>query len=48
MAAPSGAPLICALDQGTTSTRAIMYEAATLKPVAVHQLEHAQLMPQSG
>ena len=48
MAAPEGVPLLCALDQGTTSTRAIMYEAATLKPVAVHQLEHAQLMPQAG
>ena len=41
-------PLICALDQGTTSTRAIMYEAATLRPVAVHQLEHTQHMPQAG
>ena len=48
MAEPEGMPLLCALDQGTTSTRAIMYEAATLKPVAVHQLEHAQLMPQAG
>ena len=41
-------PLICALDQGTTSTRAIMSEAATLRPVAVHQLEHTQHMPQAG
>ena len=41
-------PLICALDQGTTSTRAIMYEAATLRRVALHQLEHTQYMPQAG
>ena len=47
-AEPSGALLLCALDQGTTSTRAIMYEAATLRPVAVHQLEHKQIMPQAG
>jgi glycerol kinase len=43
-----GMSLICALDQGTTSTRAIMYEAATLRPVAVHQMEHTQHMPQAG
>lgn len=44
----NGVPLLCALDAGTTSTRVIMYEAATLKPVAVHQLEHAQIMPRAG
>ena len=25
-----------------------MYEAATLRPVAVHQMEHTQHMPQAG
>ena len=47
-ATAQGMQLICALDQGTTSTRAIMYEAATLRRVAVHQLEHTQYMPQAG
>jgi|APGre2960657444_1045066.scaffolds.fasta_scaffold00107_15 glycerol kinase len=46
--AREGLPLLLALDQGTTSTRAILYEAATLAPLAVHQLEHTQIMPQAG
>ena len=46
--AREGLPLLLALDQGTTSTRAILYEAATLEPLAVHQLEHTQIMPQAG
>ena len=48
MESQRGMPLICALDQGTTSTRAILYEAATMRPVAAHQMEHAQHMPQAG
>lgn len=42
------AKLLCALDQGTQSTRAILYRADSLEVVASHQLSHAQLMPQNG
>ncbi len=38
---------LLAIDQGTTSSRAILYSAA-LKPVATAQAEFAQIFPQSG
>ncbi len=38
---------VLALDQGTTSTRAIVFDA-TGKPVAVAQREHAQILPRAG
>ncbi len=38
---------ILAIDQGTTSSRAILY-SATLKPVATAQAEFPQIFPQSG
>ena len=43
--------LILAIDQGTTSTRAIAFEAAPeggLRPVAVSQIELAQHFPHPG
>jgi len=42
--------LILAIDQGTTSTRAIAFEVRDggLRPVAVSQIELAQHFPQSG
>lgn len=42
--------LILAIDQGTTSTRAIAFEIRDqgLRPVAVSQIELAQYFPQSG
>jgi glycerol kinase len=43
--------LILALDQGTTSTRAVAFETAPeggLRPVAVRQIALAQHFPQSG
>jgi len=43
--------LILAIDQGTTSTRAIAFEAAPeggLRPLAVDQVELAQYFPRSG
>ena len=43
--------LILAIDQGTTSTRAIAFEAAPeggLRPVAVSQVELAQHFPRPG
>jgi len=41
------AGLILAIDQGTTSTRAILFDAK-LKPVAVGQQEFRQFYPKSG
>ena len=38
---------LLAIDQGTTSTRAIVFDAA-LKPVATAQQEFAQLYPAPG
>ncbi|MCC7283437.1 MAG: glycerol kinase, partial [Acetobacteraceae bacterium] len=38
---------ILALDQGTTSTRAMLFDAA-LAPVAAAQEEFPQIFPQSG
>jgi glycerol kinase len=40
-------PYLLALDQGTTSTRAILFDAA-LAPVAVEQIEFAQHYPRPG
>ena len=43
--------LILAIDQGTTSSRAIAFEVATgggLRPVAVSQIELQQHFPKSG
>jgi glycerol kinase len=38
---------VAALDQGTTSTRCILFDAAG-QPVAVDQLEHRQILPRPG
>ena len=38
---------IGAIDQGTTSTRFILFDADGV-PVASHQLEHHQIYPQPG
>eukprot|EP00850_Spirogloea_muscicola_P004527 SM000019S05071 [mRNA] locus=s19:777378:781010:- [translate_table: standard] len=43
----AAAAYVGAIDQGTTSTRFILYDAAA-RPVASHQLEHAQLYPRAG
>ena len=40
--------VLCALDAGTQSTRALLYNAETRCVVASHQLEHEQFMPQAG
>lgn len=40
--------LVGALDQGTTSTRFIVFDIADRQIVASHQLEHKQLTPQPG
>lgn len=39
---------ILAIDQGTTSSRAILFDAATWAPLAVAQEEFPQLYPQGG
>ena len=39
--------LVAAIDQGTTSSRCILFDHAG-QPVASHQLEHAQITPQPG
>ena len=39
--------LIAAIDQGTTSTRCMLFNH-TGRAVAAHQLEHRQLYPQPG
>ena len=38
---------VIAIDQGTTSTRAIVFDAAA-RPVASAQREHAQIFPRAG
>jgi glycerol kinase len=38
---------VAALDQGTTSTRCILFDAAG-RPAAVDQLEHRQILPRPG
>jgi len=40
-------PLVGALDQGTTSTRFVVYDKH-LRPVASHQVEHRQIAPHPG
>lgn len=43
--------LVGAIDQGTTSTRFILYRiegGGRLTPVASHQMEHKQIYPQPG
>lgn len=40
-------PYLAAIDQGTTSTRFIVYDTAA-KVVASHQLEFTQIYPQAG
>jgi glycerol kinase len=45
--APSTKQYVVALDQGTTSTRCILFDAAG-RPVAVDQLEHRQILPRPG
>ena len=40
--------VLCAIDQGTTSTRVIVYDASTMQPVGMHQEEHQQIMPHPG
>jgi glycerol kinase len=39
--------LVAAIDQGTTSSRCILFDRAG-QPVASHQLEHAQITPRPG
>ena len=39
--------LVAAIDQGTTSSRCILFDRAG-RPVASHQLEHAQITPRPG
>ena len=39
--------LVGALDQGTSSTRFILYDEAA-QQVAVHQMEHTQYYPADG
>jgi glycerol kinase len=39
--------LVAAIDQGTTSSRCILFDHAG-QPVASHQLEHRQITPQPG
>ena len=42
--------LLASIDQGTSSSRVILYDATTLKPVASHQMElqSATTTPQPG
>lgn len=40
-------PFILAIDQGTTSTRAILFDADAL-PIASHQIELSQIFPANG
>jgi glycerol kinase len=46
MTVPGGS-LIAAIDQGTTSSRCILFDHAG-QPVASHQLEHRQITPRPG
>ncbi|KAL0209662.1 hypothetical protein RCL1_008500 [Eukaryota sp. TZLM3-RCL] len=39
---------IASIDSGTTSNRCIIFDVGTLSITAVHQIEHAQIYPQSG
>ena len=40
--------VLLALDQGTQSTRAIVYELPQMRAIATHQMEHRQIMSQAG
>lgn len=40
-------PFVGALDQGTTSTRFIVFDRER-NPIAVHRIEHEQITPQAG
>ena len=41
--------LVGAIDQGTTSTRVILYNIDDhFRPLATHQVEHAQILPRPG
>src|SRR5512141_1227162 len=40
-------PLVAAIDQGTTSSRCMLFDRGG-RPVASHQLEHAQITPRPG
>ena len=42
------APVILAIDQGTTSSRAVVYNAATFEPMGVAQQEIEQHYPKDG
>jgi glycerol kinase len=44
---PAEEPFILAIDQGTTSTRAILFDAAA-RPVASHAIELRQIYPANG
>ncbi|HKT54032.1 MAG TPA: FGGY family carbohydrate kinase, partial [Caulobacteraceae bacterium] len=41
------APFVLAIDQGTTSTRAILFDA-NAQPVASHAIELRQIYPANG
>ncbi|MFC5938292.1 glycerol kinase GlpK [Corynebacterium choanae] len=43
----SHAPIIAAIDQGTTSTRCMLFHRSG-EVAAISQMEHAQLMPKAG
>src|SRR3954463_4613472 len=38
---------VAAIDQGTTSTRCILFDASG-RPVAADQMEHRQILPRAG
>lgn len=39
--------LVAAIDQGTTSTRFIIYDSKA-RPIASHQVEFTQFYPEAG
>jgi glycerol kinase len=41
------AELVAAIDQGTTSSRCVLFDGAA-QPVAMHQLPHRQILPRPG
>lgn len=45
---PAAKKLYAAIDQGTTSSRFIVFDEKLLHVVAVHQIEHRQITPQPG
>ena len=44
----AGKQLVAAVDQGTSSSRVVVYEAGSGEVVAQHQQEVQQLTPQEG